>query len=105
MTFAGIDLGNSRIKVAIPDAQGNPIMQSNEMGELYTPSVVYFDDTRTIVGSEALHAGLADPTRCVQNWKRHMGSDHVLYTKPDGSTYRAKDIAHILASCMHMTRG
>lgn len=94
--LAGIDLGTGRTKVAVPDTTGNPVIQANASGELYTPSVVYFDRDRIVVGVEALHAGLADPSRCVRHWKRHMGTDTVLYTDENGKTYGAPDIARIL---------
>jgi len=96
MTITGIDLGNSRTKVSILDAAGNPVMLSNEIGELHTPSVVHFGDDGIIVGAEAVNASLMDPTRGVSNWKRHMGTDAVLHTAADGTEYEAKDIARIL---------
>lgn len=96
MTLTGIDLGNSRTKISTPDSSGNPVILSNEMGELHTPSVVYFDDDRIIVGVEAVNASLMDPSRGVSNWKRTMGRDTILYSAPDGTTYKAKDIARIL---------
>ena len=34
MSFAGIDEGNSNLKIAIFDSQGNPIMLTNDRGEL-----------------------------------------------------------------------
>lgn len=96
MSTVGIDLGNSRTKTAVPDAQGNPVVLSNEVGELHTPSVVYFDGDRILVGSEALNLLLLDPSKGVANWKRHMGTDDVLCVAPDGKEYRARDIAQVL---------
>lgn len=93
---AGIDLGNSRLKLAAFDPQGNPTMLPNDQGELWTPSVVFFDGDQEVVGAEAVHAGLLDSERCVSNWKRHMGTEAVLCTKPDGTECKAADIARIL---------
>ena len=97
MIVAAIDAGNSRFKYAVADETGNPKIISNRYGESFTPSAVYFEeDGSTVVGSEALNAGFADPTRLVVNWKRSMGTDASLYTAPDGKVYRAKDILAIL---------
>lgn len=96
MSIAGIDLGNSRTKIAVLDDQGHPTMQANGIGELFTHSVVYIDENgQAIVGSEALNASFLNPERAVLNWKRHMGTDEVLYTS-ESTTFCAKDIASII---------
>ena len=95
MSIVGIDAGNSRMKVAIPDSQGNPVMLVNSNGELFTPSVVYFDKDRILVGTEAINAGFIDPSRCVRDWKRHMGTNDILYTTKDGKEHKAKDVLQI----------
>jgi len=94
-SFAGIDLGSTRTKVAVPDPQGNPVMLVMQ-GDLFINSAVFMDDAGPIVGDEALNAGLADPTRLVVNWKRSIGTDKVLYASPDGVEYRARDFARIV---------
>jgi molecular chaperone DnaK len=97
MIIAAIDAGNSRFKYAVADETGNPKIITNRYGESFTPSAVYFEeDGTTIVGTEALNAGFADPTRLVVNWKRSMGTDEPLYTAPDGKVYPARDILAIL---------
>jgi len=97
MIIAAIDAGNSRFKYAVADETGNPKIITNRYGEPFTPSAVYFEeDGTTIVGTEALNAGFADPTRLVVNWKRSMGTDEPLYTAPDGKVYPARDILAIL---------
>ena len=89
------DVGTSRTKVAAPTRSGESQILTNRLGEMFTPSVVYFDEDRVLIGSEAENAALADPTRAVYDWKRHMGTDDVLYD--DGSAqYRAPDILEIL---------
>lgn len=95
-TIVGIDAGTTRFKTAVLDAQGNPKILTNDIGEYFMPSVVFFDKDRTLVGSEAIQAGFANPERCVRAWKRSMGTDTVLYSAPDGSKYRARDILKIL---------
>ena len=97
MLVAAIDAGNSRFKYAVADEAGNPKIITNRYGESFTPSAVYFDeDGSTVVGTEALNAGFADPTRLVVNWKRSMGTGEALYTTPDETVYTAKDILAIL---------
>ncbi len=99
MLIPGIDAGNSRFKYAAPDVAGNPTLIANRFGELFTPSAVFFaPDSPIIIGTEALNAGFADPTRLVVNWKRSMGTDAVLYTADDGTVYPAMDILAILLS-------
>jgi len=94
---ASIDAGNSRFKIAVPDATGAPKLLTNRAGETFTPSVVYFsEDGSVLVGTKAENAALANPKRAVFNWKRHMGTNKVLYTSDDGKSYTAKDILAIL---------
>jgi len=93
----GIDAGNSRFKYAVADEAGNPKVITNRYGESFTPSAVYFaPDGSIVIGTEALNAGFAEPSRLVVNWKRDMGADKALYTADDGTVYKAKDILAIL---------
>lgn len=94
----GLDAGTSALKIAIAGLDGNPLIQPNEWGELSTPSVVYFDGDRVIIGTEARNAGLADSSRYVVNWKRHMGTGTVLFTADDGTEYLAKDILRLFVA-------
>ena len=97
MSISGIDLGTSTLVVSALDAAGNPVVLSNDVGELFTPSVVFFDGPDTIiVGTEARHAGILRPEQCVEGWKRFMGTDEVLFTDSRGKVYHAQDIAVIL---------
>ena len=97
MLIPGIDAGNSRMKYGISDTSGVPKLITNRFGEPFTPSAVYFASDGTIViGSEALNAGFADPDRLVENWKRAMGTDEILYTDDSGKEYHAKDILALL---------
>ena len=93
----GIDAGNYRFKMAVPDSMGNPQILTNRLGEPFIRSVVYFaEDGSILVGTEAENAALANPERAVFDWKRFMGTDKVLYTSEDGKVYKAKDILAIL---------
>jgi molecular chaperone DnaK len=93
----GIDAGDYHFKTAVPDSAGSPKLITNRFGEPFTRSVVYFaDDGSTIVGTEAENAALADPERAVFDWKRHMGTDEILYEDKKGRIYIARDILAIL---------
>lgn len=97
MIIPGIDAGNSRFKSAIADVMGNPKLITNRYGEPFTPSAVYFaQDGSIVIGTEALNAGFAEPSRLIVNWKRHMGTNEPLYTTEDSTDYTAKDILAIL---------
>ena len=92
--FAGIDLGDGRVKVAIPDTNGNPVTMPFSDGSLYLPSAVFFNpDGSVIYGVEAINLGLAEPERLVVHWKRRMGTDEVLHRADDGTEYMARDDA------------
>ena len=56
MKIIGIDAGNSRMKVAYPDATGAPQILQNRLGEPYTISAVYFPrgGGEPVVGREHL---------------------------------------------------
>ena len=95
--FAGIDLGDGRVKVAIPDAGGNPTTMPFSNGETYLHSAIYFHaDGSVVFGEEAWNLGLVEPQRLVVNWKRKMGTDEVLYKADDNTEYMARDIARLL---------
>ena len=58
----GIDAGNTRMKMAVCDPQGNPTLLHNSWGEPYTASVVFFaPEGGVLVGTEALNASFSDP--------------------------------------------
>ena len=95
--FAAIDLGDGRVKVAIPDSNGNPATMPFSDGGLYLPSAIFFgSDGSVVYGLEAVNLGLAEPERLVIHWKRKMGTDEVLHRADDGTEYRARDIARLL---------
>ncbi|MDI6450501.1 Hsp70 family protein [Anaerobaca lacustris] len=92
-----IDAGTGRFKMAVPDALGNPKLVLTDAGQPFLDSVVYFEGPGAIIiGSEARNAALVHPDRAVFNWKRHMGTDEVLYTDENGKAYCARDILAIL---------
>ena len=52
----GIDLGTTRCASAELDATGRSEMLRNALGDVFTPSVVYFEDEENIVGRPARQA-------------------------------------------------
>ncbi|WP_182868330.1 Hsp70 family protein [Rhodopirellula sp. JC639] len=72
----GIDLGTTFSAVAYLDADGRPETIRNSEGDLTTPSAVFFDQKRPIVGMEAVEAGLLEPDRLAQFAKRNVGEQY-----------------------------
>ncbi len=92
MKLYGLDLGDGRTKIAMADRDGQPIVVPNEVGEVCTPSVVYFPDGGTpVVGSEAVNMSFLEPGRVARNWKRKMGTD-----EPVVESKTAKDVAAVI---------
>ena len=69
----GIDLGTTYSCIAWLNEHGQPITIPNQEGELSTPSVVFFENGKPVVGTEALRNAIARPGQVVQNVKRSMG--------------------------------
>jgi len=92
MAPPGFDMGNWSIKMAVPDRTRLAALITSRFGDLSIRSFVYFSEDGSILfGTAAENAALADPQRAVSNWKRHMGTDKVLYTDERGKAYTAKD--------------
>lgn len=70
----GIDLGTTYSVIAYLDGHGRPATILNSLGDMLTPSAIFFDDGGVIVGKEALKAGVMDPGRLAVCPKRDMGS-------------------------------
>ena len=97
MGTVACDLGNWTLIVASANADGRPEVVNNLLGDYSTPSVVYFPPGEDpVVGAEAANMAFAEPDRVVFHWKRHMGTDEVLYHGDDGREWRARDIACLL---------
>ncbi len=69
----GIDLGTTYSCIAWLNEHGQPVTIPNQEGELATPSVVFFEESGPIVGTEALRNAIARPRQVVQNAKRFIG--------------------------------
>ena len=78
----GIDLGTTNSAVARVDAGGHVVMVPNALGDLITPSVVYFEtDNQAVVGAEAKESLAIDPHNGVALVKRLMGTDSSIVIK------------------------
>jgi molecular chaperone DnaK len=69
----GIDLGTTYSVLAHVDNSGRPWTVSNAEGEALTPSAVFFDRNRVVVGKPAIKAAEFEPLRVAQFVKRQMG--------------------------------
>lgn len=69
----GIDLGTTYSVVAHLDASGRPITLPNAEGDITTPSVVFFEKGKAIVGKEAMKAAEFEPEGVARYAKRSMG--------------------------------
>ncbi len=70
----GIDLGTTNSCVAYIDQDGNPQIIPNDEGGRTTPSVIFFEEDRVIVGNQAKEEALINPEDTVSYIKRHMGT-------------------------------
>ncbi|MBW4495101.1 MAG: Hsp70 family protein [Oscillatoria princeps RMCB-10] len=71
----GIDLGTTYSAMAYMK-DGKAEIIPNCDGERITPSVVFFDDSDTVVGTFAKNVAISEGDRVVQFIKRKMGSDY-----------------------------
>ena len=69
----GIDLGTTHSVIARLDDSGRPITIPNIEGEMVTPSVVFFEDDRVIVGKEAVKAMGTEYLNVAECAKRDLG--------------------------------
>ena len=67
----GIDLGTTYSCVSYVDDSGNPRILLNSDGERTTPSVVWFDDDRDVVGREAKEESSLSPSEVASFIKQH----------------------------------
>ena len=100
----GIDLGTTYSCIAYLNEHGEPVSIPNKDGELSTPSVVLFDGSEVIVGTEALRNSILHPDRVVVHAKRNMGNPAHCW-KIGGKSYNPVDIStYILKSLLDNAR-
>ena len=91
----GIDLGTTYSCVAYVDEYGRATVLKNRDGGHTTPSVVYFEENKVIVGNRAKKNVKLNPENTVQFIKRKMGKEESVMVS--GKKYSAPQIsAYIL---------
>ena len=95
-TAIGIDLGTTFSAVSVIDESGKPVIVKNSLGELLTPSVIYFENaSNTVVGSEAKEQQAFGEANVASFFKRNMG-DVNYELNFHGKSYSATDLSAIL---------
>lgn len=92
----GIDLGTTYSCIACIGDSGKPEVQQNSDGERTTPSVVWFDDNRVVVGEEAKGMAPVCPHDVASFIKREMGSDSFTFSCQKGDLRPEQISAYIL---------
>src|SRR4029078_12970743 len=94
-TVVGIDLGTTFSLIAYLDNKGSAITIQNREGDPLTPSVVYLDGNRAVVGKAAKGAGACVSSRAALLVKRDMGKP--LHSRPvGGRQYRPETLSAII---------
>jgi molecular chaperone DnaK (HSP70) len=92
-TVVGIDAGTATFEVSKISKTGKATPVEFPEGVNVLRSVVYFENGETPrVGQEAENMLLLDPANGVRHWKRHMGSDKILFTSRTGRKHRAEHL-------------
>ena len=94
----GIDLGTTYSCIAYVNDAGKAEVVPNSDGELTTPSVVYFEDSRNVVvGKTAKDVLSTDPERVISLVKRSMGEKDVRFSGVANTPLTPQEVsAHIL---------
>ena len=88
----GIDIGTSFSSMAVIE-KGLPRILRNSEGKRSTPSVIYFDKDRIIVGDEALELWILGEDKISSYFKRNIGNDYFKLTQ-NGRSYTAEDLTY-----------
>lgn len=91
----GIDLGTTYSCVSYVGETGKPEIVPNDNFERTTPSCVWFDGSRVVVGSEAKEAAKTDPENVCSFIKRSMG-DETFYAEYGGALYTPEEISSFI---------
>ena len=79
----GIDLGTTYSAVSYLDRNGNPQIVLNREDDATTPSVVFVDGDKVLVGKKARQRGISFPQKLCKFVKRLMGFKEVAITEQD----------------------
>lgn len=92
----GIDLGTTYSVAAYLDEAGTPHAICNSEGDTTTPSVVYFEnDKSVVVGQIAKDFMSTEPKRVISTVKNAMGENRT-YSPLSGTSYRPQDISSLV---------
>lgn len=92
----GIDLGTTYSCIAVIGDSGKPEVIPNSDGDRTTPSAVWFDDDRVVVGREAKGMAPVCPDDVATFVKREMGSDSFVFACSKGDLRPEQISAYIL---------
>jgi len=93
----GIDLGTTFSAVAHIDNYGKPQIIPNAESERITSSVVLFDGSNVIVGTQAKNSAVSEPERIVDFIKREMGkSKEQFHREFNGRVYSAEELSALI---------
>jgi molecular chaperone DnaK len=92
----GIDLGTTYSGIAVTGPNGRPEMLINRDGERITPSVVFFDEDTTLVGSMAKRSAATAPLDVAQFVKRQMGNKDWRFEPSGGGSYSPEEVSAII---------
>lgn len=92
----GIDLGTTNSAISYIDEFGNPIIIPNREGERTTPSVIYFEDDKPIIGQAAKSMAVVDPLNTIQFVKRQMGNKSFEFVTSQGNSYTAEELSALI---------
>ncbi|GCE22975.1 Hsp70 family protein [Dictyobacter kobayashii] len=93
--FVGIDLGTTYSAIAFINGEGRAEVIKNSDANAVTPSIIWFDGSRPVVGEEAREQMAAGATEIALLFKRHMGDPDFLLAFGD-TDYIATDLAAII---------
>lgn len=94
--FLGVDLGTTYSVGAYIDENGEPQVVINSEGSRITPSVVYFENTDSvIVGQTAKDNSIINPSDVVSTVKNHMG-EQKHYKSSVGQEYTPEVISSLI---------
>jgi molecular chaperone DnaK (HSP70) len=95
----GIDLGTTHSAIAFVNGWGKPEIIHNEFGRSITPSVIYFEEGRHIVGDKAKEQQRMGKKEVVQLFKRNMDDENFLFSI-HGHDYTPTDLSALVLSYM-----
>ncbi|ADL51032.1 Hsp70 family protein [Clostridium cellulovorans] len=89
----GIDLGTTYSCISYVDEFGKPVVVANAENERTTPSVVFFDEDKIIVGSVAKESAKLYPDRVVSFIKRNMGNGEFVFKYDEENEYKPEELS------------